>query len=131
MKNLGKVIEYMKKDLYSGPDNELKYKDCAAFFKSSILNLAISFEVGEGHFKSEPISYEKICLNIPKKIGSRSSIQSVLNQAVELGFFQKEKSNLDKRVKKYVYSQTYEKMITDGIYNAESVFSENLQYPKS
>ena len=78
MKNLGKVFEYMKKDLYSGPDVELKYNDSAAFFKNSILNLAISFEVGEGHFKSESISYEKICLNISKKIGSRSSIQNVL-----------------------------------------------------
>ena len=59
-----------------------------------------------------------ICQNIPKRIGSRSSIQNVLNQAVDLGFFIKNESFIDRRVKHYHLSSGYVEMINkwaDGL----------------
>ena len=78
-----KQLENLKCDFY-GLFDETKESQ---FFKSSILNMCISFEIGIGHYNEKNISFESICKNIPKKIGSRSSIQNILNEAVRLKYF--------------------------------------------
>ena len=102
----------IKEALYFGSENE---KVESQFFRSSILHFAISLEVGEGHYKNNPVSFETICLNIPRKIGSRSSIQNILNDAVDRGYFVKVTNSKDRRIKQYLYSDKYSKMILGWI----------------
>ena len=104
-------LELLKNDIYQKNENN----ECKKFFLSSILHFAISLEVATGHFKDECISYEKICENIPKRFGSRSTIQSILNESIHNKFFIKEKSNLDKRIKTYKLSNEFSVMISNWI----------------
>ena len=67
MSDIKNILSNIKKDLYFGPDNE---KVESQFFRSSILHFAISLEIGEGHYKDNPVSFETICSNIPKKPGA-------------------------------------------------------------
>ena len=112
MSNIKNILSSIKEALYFGSENE---KVESQFFRSSILHFAISLEVGEGHYKNNPVSFETICLNIPRKIGSRSSIQNILNDAVDRGYFVKVTNSKDRRIKQYLYSDKYSKMILGWI----------------
>ena len=112
MNNVENILSGIKNNLYFGPDDK---KIEGNFFKSSLLHFAISLEIGEGQYKNDPVSFEKICASIPTKIGSRSSIQNILNEAVDKGFFVKRPSSFDKRIKKYLFSENYSQMIFDWI----------------
>ena len=83
MKNIEKILLGMKKDLYENH----KSNNCIQFLQSTTLHYSICLEIGIGHFKNEHISFEKLCESIPKKFGSRSSIQSILNHGVCKNFF--------------------------------------------
>ena len=73
------IIKEKKKNIYSSFFSEdYSYK----FFFKSILHHVISLEVYENNNK-DGISFETICANVPKSIGSRSSIQSILNEALD------------------------------------------------
>ena len=100
---LAKKLEMLKDDLYYNHDNKSELN----FFQSSVLHFAITLEVGISTHSNSYASYEKICEKIPKKFGSRSTIQSILNDAVELGYFIKAVSDLDKRVKIYKLSPKF------------------------
>ena len=76
------------------------------FLFKSILHHVISLEIYENN-KLNGISFEAICANIPKSIGSRSSIQSILNDALEKNIFIKEQSKTDKRIKNYYLSSNF------------------------
>ena len=52
------------------------------FFNKSILHYAAMMEVFS-YNKLDGISYEKLCINIPKSLGSRSSIQNLLNEGLD------------------------------------------------
>tara|TARA_B100001250_G_C19565782_1_gene685416 strand:- start:11 stop:397 length:387 start_codon:yes stop_codon:yes gene_type:complete len=111
------TLKKLKTDLYI---NQAQ-KSCMQFMQSSVLHLAISLEVGVGTDNSKHISYEKICSNIPKKLGSRSTIQTILNDAIKSGYFIKETSKEDKRVKIYKYSKQFANEIdTWLIYHKEN-----------
>lgn len=116
MKNIINKINNIKSDLYC----EVNSTKLDQFFKSSILNMSVSLEVGTGHFNDKFLSFEIICQNIPKKIASRSSIQGVLNEGVKLGYFIKKYSDKDRRVKLYFYSKEYSEMISKWIDYHES-----------
>tara|TARA_Y100000741_G_C18129391_1_gene508477 strand:+ start:384 stop:743 length:360 start_codon:yes stop_codon:yes gene_type:complete len=106
------------RDYFYKSDVDNKAKD---FLQSSILHFAISLEVGVNTYSKNFISYEKICENIPKKIGSRSTIQSILNDAVRNNYFIKETSKIDKRIKVYFYSEQYSKMMEDWVDSNKSI----------
>ena len=109
---IGLHLKHLKYDLYG---EDIKDSDCSTFFKASKLHLSISLEIAIAHFNNEKISYEKICKNIPQKIGSRSSIQTILNLGTKLDFFKKKELNHDRRVKNFTLSNKYEKMIVDWV----------------
>ena len=71
------------------------------FFFKSILHHVISLEVYENN-NSDGISFETICSNVPKSIGSRSSIQSILNDALNKIFFQNIKAKKTKELKNFL-----------------------------
>ena len=70
----GETLKYLKNDLYDSH----KTKTCLQFLQSSLLHYAICLEIGSGTYNNNYISYEKICDSIPKKFGSRSTIQNIL-----------------------------------------------------
>tara|TARA_Y100000766_G_C18765068_1_gene535464 strand:- start:288 stop:647 length:360 start_codon:yes stop_codon:yes gene_type:complete len=92
------------------------------FFFKSMLHHVISLEVYESNYKGG-ISFEMICSKIPNSIGSRSSIQSILNDALNKNIFIKKQSNKDKRVKKFYLSDIYLNIINTWITKEKIYFS--------
>ena len=113
------IIKEKKRDIYSSYFS----KDYPSkFFFKSILHHVISLEVYENN-NSEGISFEAICGNIPKSIGSRSSIQSILNDALDRDIFLKQQSHKDKRIKNYYLSNSYFNLINSWIKKEYSYFN--------
>ena len=94
------IIKEKKRNIYSSFFSE---DYVSKFLFKSILHHVISLEIYENN-RLNGISFETICANIPKSIGSRSSIQSILNEALEKNIFTKEQSKTDKRIKNYYLS---------------------------
>ena len=113
----------IKENLYSNQQN----KGVKQFFQSSILHFAICLEVGIGTLNSKYVSYEKLCETIPKKFGSRSTIQSILNDAVNEKYFLKSVSPTDKRIKSYILSDEFTNIIQDWVKFHEDVMSVNYE----
>ncbi len=103
--NAEEIINFNKKALYSS----LTSKDTSSrFFNKSILHYAATMEIFSFN-KNGGVSYEKLCLNIPKNLGSRSSIQNLLNEGLDKKLLIKIESDKDKRIKNY--------FLTDDLYN--------------
>ena len=99
------IINFNKKALYSS----LTSKDTSSrFFNKSILHYAATMEIFSFN-KNGGVSYEKLCLNIPKNLGSRSSIQNLLNEGLDKKLLIKIESDKDKRIKNF--------FLTDDLYN--------------
>ena len=114
------IIKEKIKDIYSSfysSDYHLQF-----FFKS-MLHHVISLEVYESNLESG-ISFEMICSKIPNSIGSRSSIQTILNDALKKNIFIKKLSNKDKRVKKFYLSDNYLNIINTWIKKEEFYFAK-------
>ena len=112
------IIKEKKRDIYSSFFSE-NYS--SKFFFKSILHHVISLEVYENN-NSDGISFETICSNVPKSIGSRSSIQSILNDALDRNIFLKYQSKKDKRIKNYYLSPSYFDLINKWINKEKSYF---------
>ena len=114
------IIKEKKRNIYSSFFSEdLSSK----FFFKSILHHVIALEIYENN-NSEGISFEIICFNIPKSIGSRSSIQSILNEALENNIVIKKISSKDKRVKNYFLSDNFFNFINDWIKTEKNYFEK-------
>ena len=114
------IIKEKKRNIYSSFFSEdLSSK----FFFKSILHHVIALEIYENN-NSEGISFEIICFNIPKSIGSRSSIQSILNEALVNNIVIKKISSKDKRVKKYFLSDNFFNFINDWIKTEQNFFEK-------
>ena len=112
------IIKEKKRSIYS---SVFSSNYSSKFFFKSILHHVISLEVYENNYL-EGISFETICSNIPKSIGSRSSIQSILNDALEKNIFVKLQSKKDKRIKNYYLSDSYFDLINNWIKKEKSFF---------
>ena len=115
------IIKEKKRNIYSSffSDN-YSYK----FFFKSILHHVISLEVYENN-NQDGISFEMICANIPKSIGSRSSIQSILNEALDKNIFNKYQSKKDKRIKNYFLDENFSTIINDWLKKEYSYFVDS------
>ena len=114
------IIKEKKRNIYSSFFSE---DYVSKFLFKSILHHVISLEIYENN-RLNGISFETICANIPKSIGSRSSIQSILNEALEKNIFTKEQSKTDKRIKNYYLSNNFFNMINSWLQKEESYFSK-------
>ena len=115
------IIKEKKRNIYSSFFSEDHF---SKFLFKSILHHVISLEIYENNNLSG-ISFETICANIPKSIGSRSSIQSILNEALERNIFVKEQSKNDKRIKNYYLSNNFQDMINSWV-KKESTFFKKI-----
>mgnify|MGYP001584787729 FL=1 len=76
--NAEEIIKLKKKALYSSIKSPEFF---GKFFNKSILHNAVVMEIFSNN--KNGISYEKLCFNIPKSLGSRSSIQNLLNEGLD------------------------------------------------
>ena len=112
-----KIIQKLKENFYKRIDKN----DELQFLDSSTLNHALCLEIAEGTFGNKAISYEDLCYKIPRKIGSRSTILTSLNNAVAKKYFIKENVDYDKRVKIYKLSKNFQQTIIEWIDELKNV----------
>ena len=109
--NAEEIIKLNKEALYSSLTSSDIF---GKFFNKSILHYAAIMEVFSFN-KLGGISYEKLCHSIPKSLGSRSSIQNLLNEGLDKKLFVKVESEKDKRIKNYFLSDNFYHMVLDWI----------------
>ena len=117
--NSEQIIKLNKEALYSTLTSSDKF---GRFFNKSILHYAAIMEVFS-YNKLEGISYEKLCLSIPKTLGSRSSIQNLLNEGLDQKFLYKVVNKQDKRIKNYFLSDKLYHIVLDWIRNQKKIYN--------
>ena len=117
--NAEEIINFNKKTLYSS----ITSSDASRrFFNKSFLHYAASMEIFS-FTKMGGISYEKLCLNIPKTLGSRSSIQNLLNEGLDKKLLLKVESDKDKRIKNYFLNDSFYKLVVNWIKEQKNIFN--------
>ena len=119
MMGLENVIDLVKNDFYSKKSSD----PCYDFFSSSALAHVISLEIASATYSNQCMSYEDLCKKIPSKLACRSTIYSTLNTAVSKGFFIKQFSSKDRRVRSYCLSEKYSLMLTKWYLDQKKYFS--------
>ena len=117
--NSEQIIKLNKEALYSTLTSSDKF---GRFFNKSILHYAAIMEVFS-YNKLEGISYEKLCINIPKSLGSRSSIQNLLNEGLDQKLLFKIQNKKDKRIKNYFLSDEFYHMVLDWIRIQKKIYN--------
>ena len=117
--NAEEIINFNKKALYSS----LTSTDTSSrFFNKSILHYAASMEIFSFN-KTGGISYEKLCLSIPKTLGSRSSIQNLLNEGLDKTLLTKVESDKDKRIKNYFLNDNLYQLVLNWIKEQKNIYN--------
>ncbi len=116
--NAEEIIKLNKQALYSSLTSSDIF---GKFFNKSILHYAAIMEVFSFN-KLGGISYEKLCYNIPKSLGSRSSIQNLLNEGLDKNLLVKIESEKDKRIKNYFLSDDFYHMVLDWIKEQKKIY---------
>ena len=102
-----KTEQYLK-EFYEG-SSSLNIK---GFYYLSRLHSIIVLEITLATVdKNHLISFEYLCDHIPRNLGKRTTIQTILNEAVRKNFFTKTTSQQDKRVKYYILERTSAEVI--------------------
>ena len=117
--NAEEIIKLNKEALYSSLTSSDIF---GKFFNKSILHYAAIMEVFSFN-KLGGISYEKLCYNIPKSLGSRSSIQNLLNEGLDKNLLVKIESEKDKRIKNYFLSDDFYHMVLDWIKEQKKIYN--------
>ena len=117
--NAEEIINFNKKTLYS---NFTSSDKSIRFFNKSILHYAVSMEIFS-FTKRGGISYEKLCNTIPKTLGSRSSIQNLLNEGLEKKLLIKTESNKDKRIKNYFLNDSFYQIVVNWIKQQKNIYN--------
>jgi hypothetical protein len=117
--NAEEIIKLNKEALYSSLTSSDIF---GKFFNKSILHYAAIMEVFSFN-KLGGISYEKLCHSIPKSLGSRSSIQNLLNEGLDKNLLVKIESEKDKRIKNYFLSDDFYHMVLDWIKTQKKIYN--------
>ena len=76
--------------------------DIKGFYYETRLHSVIVLEICLASFsQNHPVSFEYLCETIPKKLGKRTTIQTILNEGLRKGYFIKTLNEKDKRIKFY------------------------------
>ena len=117
--NAEEIIKLKKNALYNSLDSNDFF---GKFFNKSMLHNAVIMEVfSKNNFGG--ISYEKLCSNIPKVLGSRSSIQNLLNEGLDKALLIKVESKKDKRIKNYFLSDEFYHGVLDWIKTQKKIYN--------
>ena len=117
--NAEKIIKLKKDSLYLSLSNSDIF---GKFFYKSFLHSTIIMEIFSAN-KKNGISYEKLCSNIPKLLGSRSSIQNMLNEGLDLKILKKIDNKEDKRIKNYYLSDDFLEMMLEWVKGQKQIFN--------
>ena len=117
--NAEEIIKLKKTSLYSSIESTNVF---SKFFNKSILHNAVVMEIFSNNI-FDGISYERLCLNIPKTLGSRSSIQNLLNEGLDQKILLKVENKKDKRIKNYHLSDQCSKSLIDWIKTQKIIFN--------
>jgi len=117
--NAEEIINLNKKALYSSVCGSDVFDK---FFNKSILNNAVIMEIFSNR-NNNGISYENLCSIIPKSLGSRSSIQNLLNEGLDKNILEKVENKQDKRIKNYFLSETINLKVLDWIKKQKTIFN--------
>jgi hypothetical protein len=117
--NAEEIIKLNKEALYSSLTSSDIF---GKFFNKSILHYAAIMEVFSFN-KLGGISYEKLCHSIPKSLGSRSSIQNLLNEGLDKNLLVKIENEKDKRIKNYFLSDDFYHMVLDWIKTQKKIYN--------
>ena len=117
--NPEKIIKLKKDSLYLSLSNSDIF---GKFFYKSFLHSTIIMEIFSAN-KKNGISYEKLCSNTPKLLGSRSSIQNILNEGLDLKILKKIDNKEDKRIKNYYLSDDFSEMILEWVKSQKQIFN--------
>lgn len=102
--------EYYKSKVLTNVYNfSLSTNKFLKFFYSSRLHFIIILEVSIGKMKS----FETLCQKIPNAIGKRTTIQTILNEAVAMNLMIKYPCIKDRRIKFYKLTKDSEQMISE------------------
>ena len=76
--------------------------DIKGFYYETRLHSVIVLEISLATLnQNHPVSFEYLCETIPKKLGKRTTIQTILNEGLRKGYFTKTLNEKDKRIKFY------------------------------
>jgi hypothetical protein len=76
--------------------------DIKGFYYETRLHSVIVLEISLASLnKNHLVSFEYLCETIPKKLGKRTTIQTILNEGLRKGYFLKTLNKKDKRIKFY------------------------------
>ena len=117
--NAEEIIKLNKEALYSSLTSTDIF---GKFFNKSILHYAAIMEIFSFN-KQEGISYEKLCFSIPKSLGSRSSIQNLLNEGLDKKLLVKVENRKDKRIKNYFLSDDFYHMVLEWIKKQKRIYN--------
>ena len=117
--NAEEIIKLNKEALYYNLTSSDRF---GKFFNKSILHYAAIMELFF-YNKLGGISYEKLCLSIPKSLGSRSSIQNLLNEGLDQKIIFKVEHKRDKRIKNYFLSDEFYHMVLDWIRLQKKIYN--------
>ena len=117
--NAEEIINFNKKALYSSLTST---NTSSRFFNKSILHYAATMEIFSCT-KTGGVSYEKLCLNIPKTLGSRSSIQNLLNEGLDKKLLIKVESTKDKRIKNYFLNDSFYQLVVNWIKEQKNIYN--------
>lgn len=109
-KPLKSDIEYYKSRVLINIYNfSLSTNTFTKFFYASRLHFIIILEVSIGKMKS----FETLCEKIPNPIGKRTTIQTILNEAVAMNLLLKYPCAKDKRIKFYKLTKDSEQTLKE------------------
>ena len=117
--NAEEIINFNKKALYSSLTST---NTSSRFFNKSILHYAATMEIFS-FTKTGGVSYEKLCFNIPKTLGSRSSIQNLLNEGLDKKLLLKIESTKDKRIKNYFLNDSFYQLVVNWIKEQKNIYN--------
>ena len=106
------VIELIKYDMHC-VDNS---KDPEyLFYTKSMLNRSITHYLMLKAEENIPVNFEKLCDEVNKRIGGRSTIYEVLQDGLNRGYFTKGEDDNDKRLRLYTLSEHYSNYLIKGL----------------
>jgi len=96
--------------------NEFRYR--------TSLHFLLSLEIAYATYSDKEISFEMLCDKIPRKWGSKNTIQSMLKDAVQQNYFEKSVSKNDGRIKFFKLSNTSKNHMQNWLKNRKNVYLE-------
>jgi len=94
--------------------------DIKGFYYETRLHSVIVLEISLASFsENHPVNFEYLCEAIPKKLGKRTTIQTILNEGLRKGYFLKTLNEKDRRIKFYTLEKESLEIINQWLTDRE------------